>query len=296
MESVLEIRHLTKNFGNITAVNNLQLNIPRGSVFGLLGPNGSGKTTSLGMILGVIRPNSGDYSWFGGEAGLSVKKRIGAILETPNFYPYMSGIDNLRLVATIKEIKDPPLEKVLQTVNLSERAGSRFSTYSLGMKQRLAIASALLSDPEVLVLDEPTNGLDPQGIAEIRNIITQIAGRSITVILASHLLDEIEKVCTHVAVLRKGELLFSGTTDELTGHDGVIELRAPDNAEVINALKNFSGIEKIREVNGLITLLLNDETSASEINRVLAQRGIYVDHLVFRKNSLEKQFLDLIGG
>ncbi|MGB0178157.1 MAG: AAA family ATPase, partial [Owenweeksia sp.] len=215
-------------------------------------------------------------------------------LETPNFYPYLSANDNLKIVATIKEIKDPDIEGVLQTVNLSQRATSKFKTYSLGMKQRLAIAAALLSKPEVLVLDEPTNGLDPEGIAEIRAMILEIAQRGITVILASHLLYEIEKVCSHVAVLRKGDLIFQGKVEELTGHDGFIEVQAPDMDKLRNTLQGMEGIESIREKDGKLVLVLNREILPAQLNQKLAQKGVYVSYLNFRKNSLEKQFLNLI--
>ncbi|HAD96261.1 MAG TPA: ABC transporter ATP-binding protein [Cryomorphaceae bacterium] len=294
MEKVLKTQALTKRYGSLTAVNELELEVPKGSVFGILGPNGSGKTTTLGMVLGVTRPTSGNFEWFGGKPSFEVKQKVGALLETPNFYPYLSAIDNLKIIATIKEVKDPDIEGVLQTVNLAQRASSKFKTYSLGMKQRLAIAAALLSHPEVLVLDEPTNGLDPEGIAEIRSMILDIAKRGITVILASHLLYEIEKVCTHVVVLRKGHLIFQGKVDELTGHDGFIEIKAADMNKLETVLQSMAGIENIRKKDGLLVLALQQQISPEEINRSLAEKGIYVSHLHFRKNSLEKQFLNLI--
>lgn len=294
MEKILEINGLTKSYGKIKAVQNLTLNIPKGSVFGILGPNGSGKTTTLGMVLGVIKPDSGNFSWFGQQLNFDTKKKVGAILETPNFYPYMSGIKNLEIVATIKEIQNPKIEETLNTVGLGERGHSKFKTYSLGMKQRLAIASALLSEPEILVLDEPTNGLDPQGIAQIRELILEIASQGITIIIASHILVEIEKVCSHAAVLQKGVLLFSGRVEELTGLEGLVEISAADNTALMNALNGFEAVESVKEEGGLLLAKLNREWSADEINRQLATQGIYVNHLVFRKASLETQFLNLV--
>lgn len=294
MENVLKIEGLTKRYGSITAVDSLHLDIPKGSVFGILGPNGSGKTTTLGMVLGVIKPAHGKFLWFDEALNFKSKKRIGAILETPNFYPYLSGISNLKLVSEIKELDGSRIDEVLTLVNLKGRAKSKFKTYSLGMKQRLAIASALLNNPEVLVLDEPTNGLDPQGIAEIRALITRIANQGITVILASHLLDEVEKVCTHAAVLRQGNVLFSGKVEELTGHEGVVEISADDNGKLEAALREHPSVETIKEEETRLLVMLNEHLKPAELNKYLSDKGIYVDHLVFRKNSLEKQFLNLI--
>ncbi|NTV84162.1 MAG: ATP-binding cassette domain-containing protein, partial [Bacteroidales bacterium] len=207
---VLSIRGLTKRYGSITAVSNLDLDIERGSVFGILGPNGSGKTTTLGVLLDVTRADSGTFSWFGGLPVKTQRKRIGAILEVPLFYPYLSGRQNLEMVAKIKDLPGDDVDEALKMVDLYERRDSKFRTYSLGMKQRLAVASTLIGKPEVLILDEPTNGLDPRGIAEIRNIILDVASQGVTIILASHILDEVQKTCTHMAVLEKGKKLFSG--------------------------------------------------------------------------------------
>ena len=217
MESVLSIQHLNKHYGRLHAVNDLNLEVPRGSVFGILGPNGSGKTTTLGMLLDVLSVDSGAFYWFGKPSNKAVRKRIGAILETPNFYPYLNAVRNLKIVADIKGAPYDQIGEVLKRVGLYERRNDSFKTYSLGMKQRLAIAGALLNNPEVLVLDEPTNGLDPQGIAEIRELIVRISQEGVTILLASHLLDEVEKVCTDVAVLKKGQLLFLGKVDQVLG-------------------------------------------------------------------------------
>ena len=295
MDTILSIKNLSKRYGPVQAVDKLNLEVPKGSVFGILGPNGSGKTTTLGMLLGVTKPDSGDFSWFGKSLNFETKQKLGAILETPNFYPYMSAIENLKVVAQIKEISDANIDGVLKTVNLNTRADSKFKTYSLGMKQRLAIASALLSNPEVLVLDEPTNGLDPQGIAEIRALIKDIASQGITVIIASHLLDEIEKVCTHAAVIRFGKLLFCGTVEELTGHEGVVEIGSEDLNLTRVILEKLDGVDSVKIEGDMLLVVLDKKISPSEINKHLVAQGIFAHHLVFRKNSLEKQFLNLIS-
>ena len=217
METILSIKDLNKKFGHIHAVNNLSFNIKKGNVYGILGPNGSGKSTTLGIILNVVNKTSGNFSWFNGKLSThQALKKVGAIIERPNFYPYMTAVQNLELVCKIKEIPTTKIEEKLKTVNLFHRKDSKFSTYSLGMKQRLAIASALLNDPEILILDEPTNGLDPQGIHEIREIIKNIASQGTTILLASHLLDEVEKVCSHVVVIREGITLYSVTENKMT--------------------------------------------------------------------------------
>ena len=221
MNSILKISNLTKKYGLLTAVSNLSFDIEKGSIYGILGPNGSGKSTTLGIVLNVVNKTAGDFSWFGGSLTThQALKKVGAIIERPNFCPYMTAYQNLKLVCKIKGVSHDSIEKTLETVGLDDRKDSKFSTFSLGMKQRLAIASALLNDPEILILDEPTNGLDPQGIHQIREIIKTISQQGTTILLASHLLDEVEKVCTHVVVLRKGVNLYSGRVDELISSHG----------------------------------------------------------------------------
>lgn len=293
MEKVLQIQSLSKNFASIKAVNQLDLEINKGSVFGILGPNGSGKTTLLGMVLGVIKPSSGQFQWFGNKLSFETKKKIGAILETPNFYPYLSARKNLQIVAQIKELKNPDIEGTLKTVGLLDRIDSKFKTYSLGMKQRLAIGSALMCNPDVLILDEPTNGLDPNGIVQVRELIRNIASKGITVIIASHLLDEVEKVCTDVAIIRYGDLLFSGTVEEMTGKEGVIEISAPDLIKLQAELESWSSFSKITLKDERLTLILSETIGAAEVNEKLTKKGIFADHIVLRKNSLEEQFLEL---
>lgn len=294
MESVLTINNLTKKYGRLTAVNNLSLEIKRGEVFGILGPNGSGKTTTLGILLDVIRKTSGDFQWFGKPASKEMRKRIGAILETPIFYPYLSATKNLEIVANIKGAPLSNIDPVLKKVELFERKDDKFRTFSLGMKQRLSIASALVCDPEVMILDEPTNGLDPQGIAEIRDLIKSIANDGKTIILASHLLDEVQKVCSHFAVLKKGNLLYSGLVDDID--KGIVNVEVSAEQEQIKeALENCSFVEKVKTEDGVYVAQLNDGKSAMDLNTYLFEQGVSVSHLLTQKKSLEKQFLQLLS-
>jgi ABC-2 type transport system ATP-binding protein len=295
LETILSLKNLDKKYGKVHAVNNLSFDIQRGNVYGILGPNGSGKSTTLGIILNVVNRTSGEFSWFNGELSThEALKKVGAIIERPNFYPYMTASQNLALICKIKGISPTKINEKLATVNLFERRDSKFSTFSLGMKQRLAIASALLNDPEILILDEPTNGLDPQGIHEIRQIIQHIATNGTTILLASHLLDEVEKVCSHVVVIRNGVRLYSGRVDEMTASNGLFELKVPSNRNVLlSTLNEHPAIGKINEENETIIANLNSAVSATEINEYLFKKGIVLSHLVKRKPSLEQQFLDL---
>ncbi|CAM1339750.1 ABC-2 type transport system ATP-binding protein [Tenacibaculum aestuarii] len=294
LETILSIQNLDKKYGKVHAVNNLSFDIQKGNVYGILGPNGSGKSTTLGIILNVVNKTSGSFSWFDGKLSThEALKKVGAIIERPNFYPYMSAVQNLQLICKIKGVSYDKIEEKLKIVNLYERRNSKFRTYSLGMKQRLAIASALLNDPEILILDEPTNGLDPQGIHEIRQIIKEIAQNGTTILLASHLLDEVEKVCSHVVVIRNGVKLYSGRVDEMTASNGFFELQAEDQNKLKQLLENHSSIGTINSENGVLIANLSSELSASEINKFLFDNGISLSHLVKRKPSLEQQFLDL---
>ena len=295
MEStILSIKNLHKRFGKIHAVNNVSLEIHKGNVYGILGPNGSGKSTTLGIVLNVVNKTSGEYSWFDGTMQThEALKKVGAIIERPNFYPYMSAKENLELVCKIKNIDYSKVDEKLEIVGLMDRKDSKFKTFSLGMKQRLAIASALLNDPEILILDEPTNGLDPQGIHQIRDIIKLIASQGTTILLASHLLDEVEKVCSHVLVLRFGQVLYCGSVDGMSNQNGFFELQADNNAKLIEILKDHTEVEKISESEGKIIVYFKKQFDASLLNRYLAEKGIYLNHLVFKKMSLEEQFLEL---
>ncbi|GGH03110.1 ABC transporter ATP-binding protein [Polaribacter pacificus] len=295
METILSLKNLDKKFGPVHAVNNLSFDIQKGNVYGILGPNGSGKSTTLGIILNVVNKTSGSFSWFdGGLSTHEALKKVGAIIERPNFYPYMTAAQNLNLICKIKGVSSVKIEEKLKAVNLFDRRNSKFSTYSLGMKQRLAIASALLNDPEILILDEPTNGLDPQGIHEIRQIIKDIAATGTTILLASHLLDEVEKVCSHVVVIRNGIKLYAGRVDEMTASKGLFELKVDDNEEkLLSLLESNEAIGSVKTDNGVIIATIIEDITASELNSFLFKNDIVVSHLVKRKPSLEQQFLDL---
>lgn len=294
METILTIQNLNKRYGRIQALKNVSFEIKKGHVYGILGPNGSGKSTTLGIVLNVVNKTSGNYNWFDGKIEThEALKKVGAIIERPNFYPYMTAEENLKLVCKIKNINYSKIQEKLELVGLNERKDSKFSTFSLGMKQRLAIASALLNDPEILILDEPTNGLDPQGIHQIRDIIKQIASQGTTILLASHLLDEVEKVCTHVLVLRKGEILYTGLVDGMSANEGFFELQADDIEYLIAILKTHPAVENIKKEEEKVLVYLKEELEAKDLNRFLFEKNISVSHLVKRKNSLEEQFLEL---
>ncbi|MEN3324848.1 ATP-binding cassette domain-containing protein [Mariniflexile soesokkakense] len=294
MEPILTINNLTKKFGHLTAVKELSFTINKGNVYGILGPNGSGKSTTLGIVLNVVNKTEGDFKWFDGNTTThDALKKVGAIIERPNFYPYMTAVQNLKLVCKIKAVDYNKIDEKLQVVGLLERKNSKFSTYSLGMKQRLAIASALLNDPEILILDEPTNGLDPQGIHQIREVIKQIAAKGTTILLASHLLDEVEKICSHVVVLRKGEKLYSGKVDEMISSHGFFELKCNNQKALIKLLESIPVFGKIKVQDTLVTAFLNEPIKSDEFNKLLFEKGIILTHLVKRKESLEEQFLQL---
>ncbi|MCG2431725.1 ABC transporter ATP-binding protein [Aequorivita xiaoshiensis] len=294
MENILTINNLTKKFGSLTAVNNLSFTIEKGNVYGILGPNGSGKSTTLGIVLNVVNKTSGDFQWFNGDISThDALKKVGAIIERPNFYPYMTAVQNLKLVCKIKEVSEAKILEKLELVGLSERKDSKFSTFSLGMKQRLAIASALLNDPEILILDEPTNGLDPQGIHQIREIIKKIASLGTTILLASHLLDEVEKVCTHVVILRKGVSLYSGGVDAMNASHGFLTLQSNNMELLERALKGNSAFGTVKRDGEYLIVYLNQPMDATEVNKLLFEKGVTLSHLVKRKESLEEQFLEL---
>jgi ABC-2 type transport system ATP-binding protein len=295
LETILSLKNLDKKYGSVHAVNNLSFDIKKGNIYGILGPNGSGKSTTLGIILNVVNKSSGNFYWFNGALSThEALKKVGAIIERPNFYPYMTAVQNLKLICKIKKISSEIIDEKLKIVNLYERKNSKFSTFSLGMKQRLAIASALLNDPEILILDEPTNGLDPQGIHEIRQIITKISSKGTTILLASHLLDEVEKICSHVIVIRNGIKLYSGSVAEMTASKGFLELKIEkDEEKLLAVLELHPSVQKVVKNQEIIIATLKDDTSATEMNTFLFEKGLFLSHLVKRKPSLEQQFLDL---
>lgn len=295
MQPVLSINEIAKAYGPIKALKGVSYDVPEGAVFGILGPNGSGKTTMLSIILDILRADSGSFAWFGKPGSPETRKRIGSLLETPNFYHYLSAVDNLNITHAISGRGDAAdIDRVLEIVKLSERKKSKFSSYSLGMKQRLAIGAALLGDPQVLVFDEPTNGLDPVGIAEIRELIKELAKRGKTIIMASHLLDEVEKVCTHVAIMKKGTLITAGNVDEVLANEDIIEVSAADPEALKNVLQNFPGYTTIKQDGKIIQLFLPVGTANLEdINRYCFEKGIVLNQLLVKKKSLEAKFFEL---
>lgn len=299
MSSVLSINKLSKSYGSIKALQEVSFNVPQGSTFGILGPNGSGKTTLLGIVMDIIRPTSGQFLFFGKDPDHDTRKNMGTLLETPNFYHYLSAERNLRIAAEIKGKGKDQIENVLRKVNLYDRKDSKFSTYSLGMKQRLAIASCLLGDPDVLVFDEPTNGLDPAGIAEIRELMKQLNREGKTIIMASHILDEVEKVCTHVAIIQKGVLKTVGTVSEVlasTESDTVSIEIASDNMDGLKDLiSTMAGVISANLVEGCLQLQCKGNISASEVNSFCFSKGIVLNKLNLKRQSLEHTFLELTG-
>jgi ABC-2 type transport system ATP-binding protein len=293
MTTILDVNNLCKRYGNKIAVNSVSFRVEQGQVFGLLGPNGSGKTTLLGCITGILLANQGSFSWFEGDEFTKARLRIGALIETPNFYPYLSAYKNLEIVARIKGCERSRIDRVLEEVQLLDRKNDEFKTFSLGMKQRLAIASALLNDPEVLVLDEPTNGLDPQGINEIRSIILQQKAKGKTIILASHLLNEVEKVCSDVVIIKKGVVLKSGKVEDILNTGKRLELAAADMDKLRISLLSMSGISNLQNRNGFIVAELNEDMNADFVNKSLQDLGISLNHLVLLKADLESEFLKL---
>jgi ABC-2 type transport system ATP-binding protein len=295
LETILKITNLNKIFNRrLHAVKNVSFEIKKGNVYGILGPNGSGKSTTLGIVLNVVNKTSGEFEWFEGKSNThEALKKVGAIIERPNFYPYMTAKENLELVCKIKGTPFLKVEEKLELVGLLERKNDKLKTFSLGMKQRLAIASALLNDPEILILDEPTNGLDPQGIRQIRDIIRVIASQGTTILLASHLLDEVEKVCSHVVVLRKGEMLYQGSVHNMIENNSFFELKSNNNQQLKLVLQNHPSVEKIVDEEEKVLVFLKQDIAAQELNTFLFDQKIVLEHLVKRKNSLEEQFLEL---
>jgi len=295
METVLSLDGVSKSYKSIKALKNVSLTIPKGSVFGILGPNGSGKTTMMSIVLDILKADSGTFSWFNSPNHSSERKRIGSLLETPNFYHYLSAVNNLNITQAISGRGNAAdIDKVLEIVNLSERKKSKFSAYSLGMKQRLAIGAALLGDPEVLLLDEPTNGLDPVGIAEIRELIKSLAQKGITIIIASHLLDEVEKICSHVAILKKGTLLTSGSVNEVLSNEDIVEVAASNMEQLKSCIAIMGGFISIKEENGRLQIHYPIGTANIEyINSHCFNNGITLQHLLSKKKSLESKFFEL---
>jgi ABC-2 type transport system ATP-binding protein len=292
--AILSVQNIAKNYGSVRALNGVSFDVEKGTVFGILGPNGSGKTTLLGIIMNILKPTSGTYQLLDSGPSHEQRKKIGTLLETPNFYHYLNAVQNLRINAAIKGRGEGDIDRVLDIVNLTQRKHSRFSTYSLGMKQRLAIAACLLGDPEVLVFDEPTNGLDPVGIAEIRELIKKLNQQGKTIIMASHLLDEVEKVCTHVAILKKGNLITSGDVNEILANEDIVEVSAADTAQLQQVLQQMGGYSSLQAKDGLVLMHYPLGTANLEaINRHCFNSGVVLNRLLAKKKSLEAKFFEL---
>lgn len=295
MDTILSINNITKSYGAVKALKGVSFDVPEGSVFGILGPNGSGKTTLLGIVMDVLKANSGNFLWFGQPGSPQIRRKIGSLLETPNFYSYLSAIDNLKITQAISgRGTSNDIDTVLKKVNLYDRRKSTFKSFSLGMKQRLAIGAALLGDPGVLVLDEPTNGLDPEGIAEIRRLIVELKNKGHTIIMASHLLDEVEKVCTHAAILKTGNLLTTGHVDEIMMDEDVVELSAADTNALIVILQQMGKEVVLDDKTNTVQIIFPKGTAKmDEINRYCFDKGIVLTQLVLKKKRLEARFFEL---
>jgi ABC-type multidrug transport system ATPase subunit len=293
---LIETQYLSKRYGErILAVDRLGMRVRRGEVYGFLGPNGAGKTTTLRMLLGLIRPTSGSALVLGAPPGSPESlARVGALIETPTFYPFLSGRDNLRVLARHAGTPEARIEPVLEEVDLADRASDRFGTYSLGMKQRLGIAAALLKDPELLILDEPTNGMDPAGMAEMRSFIRELGRGRRTVLLSSHLMTEVEQICDRVGVISRGQLVGEGTVDELRGRES-LWVRAEPALEAERLLGALEGVGEVARIDGGLRVAA-DPVAAPAINRALVEAGISVAELRPERASLEKVFLELTHG
>jgi len=296
-DPVLTTKNLTKNYGSLTALNSLNLHVARGHIYGLLGPNGSGKTTTLSIVMGILRQTGGEYFWFDEKPDHRSRTKIGSLIEEPSFYPYLTLNDNLKIIARVKGISDEHINQVLGTTNLLKRKYSRYSTLSSGLKQRLAIAATLLGEPEVLVLDEPTKSLDPEGFSDLRNIIQQEAEKGTTIILASHILDEVEKVCSHVGILKSGELVMQGKVDDILSGKEVVYITVENPEEAHTALTNCQLVERFeQEKSAEFRVLLKKDSSPSDLNQYLFDKGVVTSRLVKQQNTLESEFLELIKG
>lgn len=292
--NILTVENLSKNYGSIKALKGISFSVPKGAVFGILGPNGSGKTTLLGIIMSILKPTGGGYKLFEEDPTDDHRKQIGTLLETPNFYHYLSAVRNLKIAAAIKGRGHDDIDHVLEVVNLAHRKNSAFSTYSLGMKQRLAIGSALLGNPDVLVFDEPTNGLDPVGIAEIRSLIKKLSQQGKTIIMASHMLDEVEKVCSHVAILKQGDLVASGHVNDIFIHEDIVEVSAANLDQLDVVLSGMPGLVRKNRDNGAIELFYpHGQARLDAINQFCFSNGVTLSHLQMKKKSLESKFFEL---
>lgn len=291
---VLQVRNLSKRYGHLKALDQVTFDINSGEVWGILGPNGSGKTTLLGILLDIIKTNEGAFEWFSKQYNQDYRLHIGALLETPNFYPDLDAIENLRIIQHIKKNHQDDLIELLRLVKLDQRKHSKISTYSLGMKQRLAIASTLIGNPEVLIFDEPTNGLDPEGIVDVRKTLQQIATKGKTIIMASHILDEVEKICSHVVILHRGKLIKTGRVSVILGQQNYFQLKCKNNLYLKSLLEKQPEVTNLKINNDYLEITTSDHLSAEDLNRFAFEQGLVLDHLVCKKNTLEEEFIKLI--
>jgi ABC-2 type transport system ATP-binding protein len=293
---ILQINNLSKSYGSVKALSNMSIEVRQGQVYGILGPNGSGKTTTLSILTGILEQDEGTFTWFGEKSSAAIRRRVGSLIETPSFYPYMSLENNLKIVAQIKECSGEDIPEILRLVKLYERRKSRFSTLSLGMKQRLGIASTLVGSPEVLVLDEPTNGLDPEGIAEVRDLIKQQSDAGKTIIMASHILSEVERVCTDVAIFKSGQLLAQGNVKLLLAGKMVLEVKATDPIALLQMLKSCPFVNQAVEENSGVNVTLKEGSDSADLNRYAFEKGVVLSEIIMHQKSLESEFLELVKG
>lgn len=294
METVLKISNLSKNYGNIQAVRDVSFEVKKGEVYGILGPNGSGKTTTLAVVLGILNANGGSYQWFDEPLTKLARRRIGSLIETPNFYPYLTLWENLKIVAKIKDAPEEDINHALGVANLLKRKHTKFGHLSLGMKQRMSMASVLIGNPEVLVLDEPTNGLDPEGFAEVRNIIQSQAQEGKTIIIASHILDEVEKVCSHVGILKSGELIANGKVGELLSSEETVFIQTEKMDELLDILNGSGLVNKVYKEGDDLAVVLDSKYKSSDLSKFCFDKGFPLSKIVVKKQSLEDQFLQLV--
>jgi ABC-2 type transport system ATP-binding protein len=296
-DAVIRTHQLTKRYKDLTAVSNLNLEIHRGDIFGFLGPNGSGKTTTIGLMLGLLMPTNGNVDILGHDVQRerAVLRRVGAMAETAAFFPYLSGYDNLRVLSLMSDVPPKRIWEVLELVGMKDRAQSRFRTYSLGMRQRLGIAAALLSDPEILLLDEPTIGLDPAGMKEVRELVAELGRQGKTIFFCSHLLYEVEQICSRVAIIRRGKVLAEGKIAELLHPSKYVEVVVNEIARASEILRSVDWIVNLQAGEKSITLQPRDR-EASEVVRLLSEQGIYPSAVIPKSSTLEDFFLEVTGG
>lgn len=294
MHTLLSINNLTKNYGTTEALCNFTLEVVECQVLGILGPNGSGKTTLLSILMGLRYPTSGHFKWFNTPPNHVPTTRIGALIEVPTFYPYLSLYDNMRISALAKNISYNAIFPAVERVGLTPNLKAKVATFSLGMKQRMAIAQALLGNPKIIVLDEPTNGLDPEGIVEVRNLIKELNAGGTSIIVASHNLDEVQRTCTHVAILKKGHLqAFGGVNELLTSAKvAIVEVRNPEN--LIDFLNSNPTIEVIERVGNSFKLLVNKSEHQVTLITDFQNHGIAVNSFEIRNLNLEELFITLV--